>query len=155
MTRYLALYNFVAVALKRVDVIREALTAIGVIREGHAYRRLIADDKLDVAVKRTGNEMAALRAMLPKDTPFAVLIVPGRFEVKNGDAFYRRLRLQTNAALTSRGIAVIDPFDGFVAAGFGPTHFAHEGHWSALGHRLAGEAAALWLEPRLPNVTKR
>ena len=155
LTRYSALYNFVAVALKRVDVVREALTAIGVIREGHAYRRVIADDKIDVAVKRTGNEIAALRAMLPKGTPFGVLVAPARFEIKDGDAFYRRLRLQTNAALTSRGIAVIDPFDRFVAAGFGPTHFAHDGHWSALGHRLAGEAAALWLEPRLPNVTKR
>ncbi len=155
LSRYLALYNFVAVTLKRVDVIREALTAIGIIREGHAYRRLIGDDKLDAAVERTADELAALRAMLPQGTPFGVLVAPARFEIKDGDAFYRRLRLQTNAALTSRGIAVIDPFDGFVAAGFGSTHFAHDGHWSALGHRLAGEAAALWLEPRLPNVTKR
>lgn len=155
LTRYLALYNFLAVALKRVDVLREALTAIGVIREGHAYRRVIADDKIDDAVDKTADELAALRAMLPQGTPFGVLVAPARFEIKDGDAFYRRLRLQTNAALTSRGIAVIDPFDRFVAAGFGPTHFAHDGHWSALGHRLAGEAAALWLEPRPPNVIKR
>ena len=140
---------------KRVDVVREALTAIGVIREGHAYGRVMADDKIDAGVDKTADELAALRAMLPQGTPFGVLVAPARFEIKDGDAFYRRLRLQTNAALTSRGIAVIDPFDRFVAAGFGPTHFAHDGHWSALGHRLAGEAAALWLEPRPPNVTKR
>jgi len=57
--------------------------------------------------------------------------------------------------LASRGIAVIDPYDRFVAAGFGPTHFAHDGHWSALGHRLAGEAAALWLAPRLPKEARQ
>ncbi len=142
LTRYSALYNFVAAGLKSIDVLQEALTAIR-----HAYRRVIADDKTDAAVDKTADELAALRAMLPKDTPFAVLIVPARTEIKDGDAFYRRLRLQTNAALTSRGIAVIDPYDRFAAAGFGPTHLAHDGHWSALGHRLAGEAVALWLAP--------
>ena len=151
LMRYLALYNFLAVAVKRIDVVREALTAIGVIREGHAYRRVIADDKIDTAVDKTADELAALRAMLPQGTPFGVLVAPARFEIKHGDAFYRRLRLRTNAALTSRGIAVIDPFDRFMAAGFAPTHFAHDGHWSALGHRLAGEEAALWLKARLAS----
>ena len=149
LTRYLALYNFLAVAVKRVDVIRDALTALGVIREGHLYRRHIADTALDAAVEKTADELALLRAMLPRGVPFGVLLVPVRFEIKDGDVLYRRLRERMSNALTSRGIAFIDPFDRFVAAGFGPTHFAHDGHWSALGHRLAGEEAAVWLKPRL------
>ncbi len=80
-----------------------------------------------------------------------MLISPARFDVGDGDAFYRRLRERMSDALASRAIPVVDPIDRFVAAGFGPTHFAHDGHWSALGHRLAGEAAALWLAPRLPK----
>ncbi len=155
LSRHLALYNFLAVAVKRVGVIREALTALGVIRKGHAYRRQIADEGFDAAVEKTADELAALRAMLPRGTPFAVLIAPARFEIKDGDASYRRLRRRMTAVLASRGIAVIDPYDRFVAAGFGPTHFAHDGHWSALGHRLAGEAAALWLAPRLPKGARR
>ena len=155
LTRYLALYNFLTVAVKRVDVIRDALTALGVIREGHLYRRQIADEGFDAAVEKTADELAALRAMLPRGTPFAVLIAPARFEIRDGDAFYRRLRRRMTSVLASRGIAVIDPYDRFVAAGFGPTHFAHDGHWSALGHRLAGEAAALWLAPRLPKGARQ
>ena len=155
LTRNLALYNFLAVASKRVGVVREALTAFGVIRKGHVYRRQIADEGFDAAVEKTADELAALRAMLPNDTPFAVLIAPARFEIRDGDAFYRRLRRRMTAVLASRGIAVIDPYDRLVAAGFGPTHFAHDGHWSALGHRLAGEAAALWLAPRLIKATRR
>ncbi len=151
LTRYSALYNFIAVTLKRIDVVREALTAIGVISEGHAYRRVIADEEFDAAVEKTADEIVALRAMLPEGTPFAVLVAPARFELKDGDAFYRRLRLRTNAALRSHGIAVIDPFERFVAAGFGPTHFAHDGHWSALGHKLAGEEVAVWLKARPSN----
>ncbi len=152
LTRYSALYNFVAVALKRVDVVRQVLTAIGVISEGHAYKRHITDDEFDTAVESTAEEIVTLRAMLPEQTPFAILIVPGRFEVKNGDPFYRKLRTEMGQALRSRGIAFIDPFERFKAAGFGPTHFVHDGHWSPLGHRLAGETAALWLKSRLsPN----
>ncbi|MCH9011212.1 MAG: hypothetical protein IIC21_11345, partial [Chloroflexi bacterium] len=38
----------------------EALTAIGIIRQGHAYRRVLEDDALDGAVGRTADEIAAL-----------------------------------------------------------------------------------------------
>ncbi|MDP7242039.1 MAG: hypothetical protein QF639_04685, partial [Rhodospirillales bacterium] len=67
------------------------------------------------------------------------------------DAFYKRLRLAMREALRSRGIAIIDPYEGFVNAGFQATHFAHDGHWSALGHRLAGEAASRWLSSNISN----
>ena len=154
MIRYSALYNFITVALKRIDIVRQALTAIGIIREGHAYRRVIGDDALDGAIGRTADELAALRAMIPKDTPFAVFIAPVRFEIKDGDAFYRNLRLKMGEALGARGLAVIDPFEWFVAAGFGPTHFAHDGHWTALGHGVAATAIAEWLANALGPPAK-
>ena len=44
--------------------------------------------------------------------------------------------------LVRRGISAVDPLTAFTAAGFGPTHFKHDGHWSALGHRIAAEAVA-------------
>jgi hypothetical protein len=47
--------------------------------------------------------------------------------------------------LAERGIDVIDPIDKFFSAGFHLTHFAHDGHWSAFGHKIAAQAAADWL----------
>jgi hypothetical protein len=52
-------------------------------------------------------------------------------------------------ALKKAGIAVIDPFAAFETAGFKPTHFAHDGHWTPAGHAIAGRAAAEWLKQRL------
>ena len=43
LTEYSALYNFFAVAMKRVDIVREALITLGIIDKSHAYRNLIAD----------------------------------------------------------------------------------------------------------------
>ena len=83
--------------------------------------------------------------MLPGGVDFAVLVAPVRFEIKLKDPDYRSLRLKSVAALRGRGIDVIDPFPSFKAAGFESTHFAHDGHWTALGHRIAAQAAAEWL----------
>ena len=145
LIKHTALYNFFAVNLKRVAFIREFLTAIGLIAEGHGYRRTLADAELDRAVERTAAEIDALRGSLPDGIPFTVLIAPGRFEVRDGDPFYHELRVRMGAAFAGRGIDVIDPFEDFRKEGFQPTHFAHDGHWSPLGHRVAGRAAAAWL----------
>ena len=79
------------------------------------------------------------------NVPFAVLIAPARFELRDNDRFYTGLRRRLTAALRQRNIAVIDPTAGFMAAGFSPTHFVHDGHWSPLGHEIAGKAVAGWL----------
>jgi hypothetical protein len=124
---------------------------MGIVSEGHEYRRSLADDVLEDAVTRTAEEIVAVRALFPLEVPFAVLVAPVRFELKDNDAFYKRLRLAMRDALRSRGIAFIDPYEGFAKAGFQPTHFAHDGHWSALGHALAGEHASAWLASHLSN----
>jgi hypothetical protein len=148
LTRNTALYNFFAVALKRVGFLRDALVSVGLIEKGHAYKRRLSDSEFESATEGTAAELDTLRNMLPPATPFAVLIAPTRFEIRDGDPFSRTLRQTMAGALARRGIPAIDPTDAFKAAGFGPSHFAHDGHWSSLGHEIAGRAAAEWLQTR-------
>jgi hypothetical protein len=149
LRQFSAFYNFVAVSLKRVDIVERILVAMGIVSGGHEYRRNIAETLLDDAVTRTAEEIFAVRKMFPLEVPFAVLIAPARFEIKDNDTFYKRLRLAMRKALRARGIAIIDPYEAFVNAGFQPTHFAHDGHWSELGHRLAGEDSSRWLASQM------
>jgi hypothetical protein len=144
-----ALYNFLAVALKRVDWIVAALQAVGAVEEDHVYHRQVEPAQAAAAVERTAAEIERLKAMLPAGVPFAVLLAPARFDIRDGDPFFRGFREAAAAALRARGIAVIDPFRRFQEAGFAATHFRHDGHWSPLGHRLAAEEAAAWLKARL------
>lgn len=144
-----ALYNFLAVNLKRVDVVRETLIAVGLVAPDHAYKRFFNEDRLPAVTAGTADELAALRDQFADGTPFAVLVMPARFELSQDDAVYRRLRLDLSQALTERGIGIIDPYEGFREAGFAPTHFAHDGHWSPLGHRVAADAVAAWLDDAL------
>ncbi|MGH6661731.1 MAG: SGNH/GDSL hydrolase family protein, partial [Rhodospirillales bacterium] len=148
LTRHTALYNFFAVSLKRVPFINDMLVSLGLVAKGHAYSMPLSAETLSTAVERTAAEIATLRAMLPKGTPLAVLIASTRFEIRDGDPFSRRLRSEVSAALARQDIVVIDPFEDFKRAGFGPTHFAHDGHWSPLGHDIAGRAVAEWLRKR-------
>ena len=148
LTRHTALYNFFAVALKRVDVVRETLIATGLVAREHAFRPPALGADVAAAADRTAEELAALRTALPAGTPMVVLVVPGRFEVRDGDPLYRSVRQGLVAALDRRGIAVVDPFEAFRAAGFQATHFTHDGHWSPLGHRVAARALADWFAAR-------
>lgn len=145
LTARLALYNFFAVAAKRVDAVNRALIALGLVRRQHREKGRLDPDRIAAVAGSTADELAAVRSMLPAATPFAVLIAPARWEIRDRDALHRRLRVAVASALAARGIAAIDPFDAFAAAGFGPTHFAHDGHWSPLGHEIAGKAVAAWL----------
>ena len=94
-----------------------------------------------------GEELSVPRrgVLCAATVPFAVLVAPTRFELRDGAPGLRRLREAITEALASQGIPVIDPFDSFKAAGFEAVHFTHDGHWSLVGYRLAGTAAATWL----------
>ncbi len=140
-----ALYNFFAVSLKRVAFINEALIRVGLVKRGHTYRPANTGAGFDRVIKRTAGELANLKAQLPAPVPFAVLIAPARFEIRDGDPAFKKVRLGLVRELAALGIAVIDPINEFLAAGFQPTHFAHDGHWSPLGHRIAAQAVAGWL----------
>lgn len=148
LTGHFALYNFFAVTLKRIDVVRTILTQIGIIKAPQTYRISVDTNTITESATRAADALRDLKRMLPEGTPMVVLIAPGRFEVKDGDKFYHNLRLKIADLLTERGIDNVDPFEGFVAAGFEPTHFAHDGHWAPTGHKIAGEALAIWFKDK-------
>lgn len=150
LTRVSALYNFFAVVLKRVDVVREIFTKVGIIRSVRELRGVIPSDRVDESVSRTIHEITRLRAMLAPGTPFVVLVAPGRAELSGDNAYYRTIRLKIDAALKARGIPFVDPIGPFVKAGYRKIHFVHDGHWAPLGHRLAGELISRWLRDNLP-----
>jgi hypothetical protein len=145
LTRNTALFNFFAVSLKRVSFINKSLIALGLIERPHADTRQKSLARMAASVERTAAELEAIRDMLPPGIPFAVLIAPVRFEIRDGDPFFRKLRQEMVSALAKRNIPALDPIDEFLKAGFGPSHFAHDGHWSPLGHEIAGRIAADWL----------
>lgn len=140
-----ALYNFFAVSLKRVAFVNGALIRIGLVSKGHNYKPSHTTADLDRVLKRTAEELENLRDQAPGDIPFGVLIAPARFEIRDLDPAYQRVREAMVRMLAERGIAVIDPINKFLDAGFESTHFAHDGHWSALGHKVAAQAVANWL----------
>lgn len=148
-TGHSALYNFMAVSLKRVHVVNELLIKVGLLKKGHAYRRILKEADLKKDVAKTARELAALRAMLPPDLPFVVLVAPARFEILHDDPFYRQLRLALLDALKNLNIQVVDPLNALKEAGFEPTHFKHDGHWSPLGHEIAAREIARWAEGRM------
>lgn len=144
LTENLALYNFFAVSLKRVDLLNRLLLAVGLASRPHAQTHEINASAIDGMSASTAEELKKLKGMLTLETPFAVLIIPSRFEIRDNDEVSRRLRLAVVAALAARSIDTIDVSAALTKAGFTDTHFTHDGHWTPLGHRIAGEALAAW-----------
>jgi hypothetical protein len=149
LTEISALYNFMAVSIKRISLVRDILTSLGIIRAVEIDKRQFKSTKLTAYVKNTVSELVYLKAMFPKGTPFAVLVAPTRFELKTAANYYKNLRLSISQELRKNSISIIDPFLQFQKAGYSKIHFAHDGHWTALGHKLAAEEAAKWLKQNL------
>jgi len=144
LTGHSAVYNLVTASAKRVPALTEGLITLGLVNRPHADHQVAASSPRPEEVASSANEIDLLRQRLPEGTPFVVLVAPGRAELANGDPYYRLLRQKMTTALAERHIDVIDMHSTFAVAGFAPTHFAHDGHWTALGHRLAGQALADW-----------
>lgn len=151
LTARSALYNFFAVALKRVDVFREALIWAGIIERSHAYRNTLEGADVGKVTDSTARELVRLKGMFDPATPFVVLVAPARFEIANNDKAFREIRMAMDRSLAEHGLAYVDPIDGFKKAGFEDTHLIHDGHWSAAGHAIAAEAAADWLQKNMPQ----
>lgn len=83
-------------------------------------------------------------------TAFVVLVAPARYEIAADDADFKIIRIAMENALQEYGLPFVDPIDAFKKAGFEDTHFIHDGHWSAAGHRIAAEAVAHWLDDNAP-----
>jgi lysophospholipase L1-like esterase len=146
MTQHFALYNFLAVSLKRVSLVEMILIKIGVINQPQGLTRVRDSAEVPKMIETTANEIRRLRAMTPTDRPFLVVLFPARFEIRDGNEHFRRVRSGVAAALSRDGISILDLLPEFKAAGFEATHFVHDGHWNANGHRIAGEAIARWFK---------
>ena len=146
-----ALYNAVAQSLKRAAVVDAWLKSLGLVAKEHAYHIDFSVDRAAEVVESTADEIVYLRSMLPEGTPFAVLVVPARFDIRDRDPFYTRVRESMDAALSQRGITAIDPAPELSAVGFNKVHFAHDGHWTPEGQHIAGSKIAQWLTSVLPK----
>ena len=122
------------------------LIKVGLIAKSHSYKPVNFLVGSDQVLNRTANELENLKAQIPVNTPFAVLIAPARFEIRDRDPVFKKAREEVVRVLTKRGISVIDPINEFLEFGFKPTHFPHDGHWSPLGHKVAAQAAADWIK---------
>lgn len=145
MTGNSALYNIAVAAIKRVQILNEWLVRLGLVAREHVDKFIFDADSIDAITESTVGELIRLRNQLAPKTPLAVLLIPARFEVRDGTPAHKLLRKAVTEELNRRGLPVIDPFEEFKRAGFAPTHFAHDGHWSPLGHKIAAQAAAVWL----------
>ena len=145
LTEHSAFYNIAVTSMKRVQVINEWLVRMGLAVREHVDKRIIEADSITAVAESTVKELVRLRRQLAPKTPMGVLLIPARFEIRDGAPLHRQMRQAIIKELTLQGLAYIDPFKTFKQVGFGPTHFAHDGHWSALGHKIAAEAVADWL----------
>jgi len=147
LTRHSALYNFFAVSLKRIGSVQLALTKLGLIKDpGEVLLHGQNPAKASEMIAATANEIGRLRAMAPLDRPFLVVLFPARFEIRDGTEHFRNVRIGITNALRDRKIDTLDLYQAFKAEGLETTHFAHDGHWNARGHRIAGEAVAEWFK---------
>lgn len=149
LTEHSALYNFFTVSLKRIASVQVALMRIGLINDpGKLLLHGQDPARAPEMIVSTAREIVQLRALAPADRAFVVALFPARFELRDGNTYFRDLRLGVADALQKQGVSTIDLFEDFKAAGFEATHFAHDGHWNSLGHRIAGEAIARWFTNR-------
>ena len=149
-----AFYNLMAVAAKRSPALQSVLTRVGIIaptlsQQWHTARH--NDATLDSTVRQLAN----LRALLPPDIPVVVLLIPTRFDLEEPDSPWAEDRLALAARLRANNLMVVDAEPSLRTAGLAHAHFPHDGHWSPLGHRLAGEAAAVVLQPLLNKEPPR
>ena len=146
LTKHSAFYNIAVTAMKRVPAINEGLVWLGLAAREHVDPGVIRAEAIDAIAENTADELVRLRALLPAETPLLILLIPARFEIRDDTPVHAALRNRMAEELTKRGLPFLDPFEQFRRAGFGPTHFPHDGHWSSAGHDIAGRAAAQGLK---------
>jgi hypothetical protein len=141
-----ALYNFAVVTLKRSKRLNDVLISLGLAERPHQIGDHYSASEIGERVASTVSEIAWLRERIAPETPFVVLLIPALFDIRDQEPFFASIRRKVTAELKRRSIAVVDPYEDFVRAGFEPTHFIHDGHWSPRGHEVVGEALARWFK---------
>lgn len=150
-----ALYNLLAVGVKKSKVLQNFFVKAGMIAPAHGLREAPDRETARKFAERTATEVVRLRDALPPETPLAVLVIPTRFEILNGNPAWAEVRAVAVAALKARDIPVVDPTVALLTAGFQATHFPNDGHWSARGHEIAGTALAEWISMHRPTESSK
>ena len=133
-----ALYNVFVVNLKKSPFLVNLLRRLGIIATPHAktFDAALVDRLI---VNKTVQEVLFLNSMLPPETPLIVLIIPSRFDLRDGLHSEFQVRFDLINEFEKHGILVIDPSLEFKKVGFNKIHFVHDGHWSLLGHKIAAD----------------
>lgn len=145
LTELSALYNFMAVSVKRVGGLEAIFRMLGFVEANAEKRHPVLKAEIGTAAGTVAHEIDRLRALLPEDTPFAVLVVPAREELKTNSDYWTDLRTSVSTALQTRGIEVLDPSEAFALEGYEATHLVHDGHWTVKGHELAAKVVSAWV----------
>lgn len=146
-----AFYNLLASTLKRSPAVLALLQNAGMVEREVAIGWHQARHEAST-LEQTVDALVRLRALLPAGTPFAVLVIPARFDLTDKSAEWTADREALVAAMKRHGLTVVDPVAELRQAGEQNAHFAHDGHWSPLGHRIAGEAAAETLRSMIKDA---
>jgi hypothetical protein len=147
LTEHFAIYNFFAVVLKRVDVVTLVLEKLNIINDARLVEfHNSTPEQLMSGLASTAFELERLRAMLAPGTPFVVMVIPTRFEIRDDLPLHREMRLGVEAEMAKRGIDYVDMIDAFKAVDHTKTSFAHDGHWTPLGHQIAAEQVVGWMK---------
>jgi hypothetical protein len=133
-----ALSTVLAVTVKRSDL----LYGVAVRLLSGPDKRLLDPGRATELLSATADEVVRLRQMLPADVPVVVVIIPTRQDLIDDTPIHHRPREELVTLLDQRWITVVDPSARFEANDGDDVHFAHDRHWTVLGHRLAGEAVA-------------
>lgn len=143
-----ALYNFTATTLKRSPVVLDIMKNLGVVEREMAQNW---HKPLHPAhtVQSTAGAVVKLKSMLPQDVPFAVVLIPARFDLLASNSDWSKGRIILRQALEQAGLTVVDPYNELLSEGVQRAHFPHDGHWSPRGHEIAGTVAAQTLKPLL------
>ena len=95
----------------------QGLTKLGIIARQHQLKNVFDSAESAERVRTTALEIGNIRNYLPQDTPFVILVVPARFEVRDQHPYFRSLRLALLAELAKENIPTIDLYPAFEEAG--------------------------------------
>ena len=137
-----AIYNLLAVSIKKSPALRDALVWSGVIAEENTLKGQFSESEMGSRVKSTVEAIDWIRQVAPDNIPFVVFIIPTRAEVSGEIGFFNQLREQIVEALSTRGISVVDPSEDLKRTGADVVHFHHDGHWAEEGHAIAASLIA-------------